>query len=280
MLPGDLVTDLDLLALDTQCATDFGGSSLQTKRRVAVEHWLRPQLEQAGYQPWHLRTRRAFELAWGLCAGTYTDLVEAFDDIEGTSPVASLVVTPSSDCLYLGLREPFRGLHVGLEDAVNSTAGVASLTYWAGTWKAFGSLVDDTKVSGLSLAKAGRVDWTVPDDWYPRAVNDEVAYYVRVQVSSPCAPAALTHVSALVTSRLTYPVARYALSLLYAEGSGSSRGRWADKAETWAKLAQAELDRVLPLVRDEFDIDATDTVDRVEASSVVPVGDVFGWERG
>jgi hypothetical protein len=279
---GDLVTDLDLLALDVQAATDFGGSSLADKRTVAVHEWLRPQLEQAGYQPWRHRSRRVCDTAWAYRGGLYVDIGGELADHDGDAlPVNSLWPAPSADAVYLGLREPFRGLYVGQADAVNSTAGVASICYWNGTWRAFGSLVDGTKGDGvLSFAQAGRLTWSRPDDWFARALNGTFGYYVRVQVSSPCAPAAWTHVAALATSRLTYPVARYALSLLYAEGVGGSRGRWAEKSELFATQAQTDLDRVLPLLRDEFDVDESDTVDRVEASSVTPTASTYTWERG
>ena len=80
-------------------------------------------------------------------------------------------------------------------------------------------------------------------------------------------------------SRLTLPAAQYTLGLLYQESCGSNRGQWAEKAAAMFKAAEETLAVVLPLLADEFDVDADGAVSPTEVSSVNP-GSFATWERG
>ena len=287
LIAADLVTDLDVLALDVRALSDFGtgNATLSDKRRVAVTDWLAPRLEQAGYQAYRHLARRTPDAAWGYTASAYTDRAGVLGDatIDDVN-VNSLFITAGSDALYVGSRQPFRGLYVGMADAVNTTASVSSLSYWNGAWSAVTSVVDGTVLSaGKTLSGSGRITWSQPDDWFQRAVNNSPAYWARMQVSvRPSTGAAVGQVLPLARSRLTLPAALYTLHLLYAEGIAGTRGDWADKADRYEKKADTALTLALPLIGDEFDVDDTGAVDRVEVNSL-PVtrwSDVFAFERG
>lgn len=280
LIPAEVVTDLDLLTLDGAALTDFGNSPLAEKRRAAVYGWLRPRLEAAGYRPATHRTRRQPLAVLGIASSTVTPLTEATRTWAGAGVTAATVFA-SSGAVYVGLATPYRGLYLGLADAVNSTAGVVATAYWNGAWTTPNSVVDTTMdVAGKSLAQAGHVTWGLPDDWLERAIDGTFAFWTRLTCASLAAPAVVTQIAPLAVSRLTYPVARYALALLYEEGVGGNRGRWQEKATSWRDQASRELDAVLPMLADEFDVDASGAVAVSEAASVTPKGDLYTWERG
>jgi hypothetical protein len=284
MVPTDLVTDLDLLALDGQAASDFGGADLSVKRALAVQAWLTPRLEKAGYVPRLHLTRDEPAGAWGVTGGVWTDLRGPFSSrTDDVTALADVFVTPATDALYLGGPRPFKGVFWHVLDAGNSSPAVSSVAYWNGQWTAFGSLVDATVAASMALAVGGRMTWTTPDDWIARPLTGDTAhrFWIRVQLSAaPSSPSGVSQVLLLRRSRLTTPTARYALGTLYQEGVGGSRGRWQEKAEAFFKAADAELELVLPLCRDEFDIDESGSLGSTEASSVVPANYLYEWQRG
>jgi hypothetical protein len=284
LIPADLVTDEDLTALDGRVDDDFGATSdlLSEKRAIAVQDWLSPRLEAAGYQPWRHLTRRAPEVARQYTGAAYTDVADAvsnqtLDDLA----LETVFVAPATDCLYIGSREPFRGLWVEMVSTVNANTAVSSLTYWNGQrWQGLSRYSDGTVTTGKAFAGGGRLTFTRPDDWTRRAIDDEVAYYVRLQVNSPLSAATkVSQLLPIVRSRLTHPAALYALSLVYREGQVGSRGAWEEKAAAYADLADQALQVALPLCADEFDVDDDQAVSRAEASSVTGYGDFWTLER-
>jgi hypothetical protein len=280
-----VVTDQDLLAIDVQADSDFGASPLGRKRQVAVTQWLRPRLEQAGYIPRLHLTRREPSAAYSTTSGVTTDRAAATRDRATTGLQVNSILRTSSDAIYIGLTLPFKGCFVAMGDTGNTTAGVATWSYWNGTWTTLNSLVDGTRgaTNSLSFSQAGRVTWSPPDDWVTREVNSDGAflYYVKVSLNSPASNSVLvSQWLAIAESRLTLPCALHALGLLYAEGSGNSRGRWDEKATLYLERAQRELDLVMPSLRDEFDIDETGAVAETEASSVTIDDNLYTWERG
>lgn len=289
MIPADLITDLDLLALDVQAESEFGRSPLHEKRRIAVTQWLRPRLESQGLPPQLHMTRRAPEAAWSLTAGIVTDRRPTLGNrVDEDLDLNAVLVTPGSDALYVGMQAPFRGLFVVLTDTVNANACAASITYWNGHWAALSSLVDGTQaVAGKSFSGGGRITWGLPDDWIMRPIGtsdvSSHAYYVRIQVNSPLSGATLvSQLLPLAFSRLTNPAALHALGLLYRESMGSNRGSEAyqRKAEMFLEAADRELELVLPMVQDEFDIDRSGAVETTEAQSVMNIDQLTTWERG
>jgi hypothetical protein len=303
LIPADLVTDLDLLALDSSVATDFGATSLQLseKRRVAVTDWLRPRLEQAGLNPSRHQTRRQLEAAqwqdkWGTEA--WFDLKARFSSTTELD-ISSLIDLNFSDGLYLAGREPFRGLHFAMTDSVSYAIGGfamapitdAILEYWNGAWTpldaAANSFCDGTTLTGgyHALSRAGRMTWNPPDDWYPRTVNGQPGYWVRLSIdygaANSVAPGYVSQVTQLSRSRLTDPAANYALHLIYREGIANSRGDWKAKADLFLARADKSLELALNFVRDEFDVDEDQMVTPLEVNSVAPArDDLWSWERG
>lgn len=279
LIPSDLVTDLDLLALDSSVLEDFGKTSLKLaeKRNVAVIDWLRPRLEAAGLPAAKHLTKRKPVAAYGYTSGAYTDLVEALSDQTDTH--LSSVLAGVGDGVYIGMTEPYRGLFVGMTDTPNINQASASLTYWNGAWTTPSSVADGTVAGSLTLGRAGRMVWGLPDDWIPRAVNGSaLLYWMRLQVNSLHAATLIQQMLPMARSRLTNPTAQYALHLVYREGIGGDRGNWKEKAELFLAAAQQGLELVLPMVRDEFDITNDGVVDTLEVNSITQ--DPFTFERG
>lgn len=285
-VPADLLTDLDVLALDNRATSDYGiaNATLSEKRRVAVTDWLRPRIEQVGYRAHRHLARRAPDAGWQLTGGVYTDRIGEFgDDTTNDVDLHDVFVTPGTDALYIGSREPFRGVYVAMIDSLNTAASVASLTYWNGAWTAPSSVVDGTiQASGKSFSGSGRITWSLPDDWHTRQINNSPAYWVRLTVSArPTDETRVGQVLPLSRSRLTYPAALYALGLLYQEGIGNQRGDYAAKADRFFAEAERALAIALPLISDEFDVDASGALERLEVNSIArSTQNLFTWERG
>jgi hypothetical protein len=288
LIPGDLVTDLDLLAIDVEASQEFGGSSLAEKRRVAVTGWLRPRLEAAGLPPAKHLTRRNPDVAYGTTGGVVSDLTTALGTrADDDTALAGVLATPGSDYLVVGMHLPFRGLFVAMSDSVNANACAASITYWNGKWTALSSLVDGTAaVSGKSFSGGGRIAWSLPDDWIERPLRNAEGvsthvYAVRIQINSPVG-GHVAQVLPLAFSRLTNAAAMHAVGMLYRESIGSNRGSdaYEKKAGMFLEAADRELETVMPLIVDEFDIDRSGSVEATEAQSVVNIDHLTTWERG
>lgn len=279
--PADILTDLDLLALDRACLTDFGVTALADKRGVACD-WAAARVEQAGHVLWRHRTRKAPDAVFGYNGATFTDYTAAASDTTaGDVPLSSILVAPTTNAVYVGYQSPFLGVHLGLTDNVNAAAVVTTAAVWSGVWRAVNSLADGTiAVAGKSLSGGGTMRWQRPDTWVRRSLNSSILHWAKLTIStSLTAATACSQMAPIVPSRLSLPCAYYALGTLYAESYGAQRGAWGDKADRFLASAQSALDVALPLIANEFDVDATDTVDHTEVSSVV-AGNYATWERG
>lgn len=287
----DILSDLDVLGLDVQIEDDFGtdwAANLAEKRRIAVEDLVAPKLLEAGYSPQLHLARKAPDVAWAFTGGVYTSQTEALsdktaDDVE----IAAIFATPANDALFVGMREPYRGLYVGMLDTVNAVVGVSSITYWnGGKWAGVNSLVDGTQVTSnsISFSGGGRVRWQLPEAWARRPLGDNVdwRYYVRIQLSAtPTNPTKVGQLLPIQRSRLTLPAAYLALGLMYEEAAGGNRGEWTEKGERFYKRGEVLLDRAVPHLRDEFDVDESQAVQRTEVNSITPdAGLAFEWLRG
>ena len=285
MITEDLCTEIDLLACDAGAASDFGESPLIEKIRLAVRDWLEPRLLQHGLGPERHRTRRQPTACWTYTGGAWTDATkDAGGDGDGILP-ATVFATPGTDAIYVGLDRPFRGVFAGLVDSVNTLGIAASLTYWNGEWSTLGSsLVNGTAVNGsasVPFARGGRITWPEPDDWLRRSVHESDAlFWVRLQVNSTPSACHLEQLLPITRSRLTYPVALHALSLLYREGVGGSRGDWAAKATAFSNAAGQAFDLVIGLAGDEFDVDDDGAVAATEVNSVASTVERWTFERG
>jgi hypothetical protein len=286
LVPIDLVTDADVLALDIRADDDFGATSadLSEKRRVAVMDWLSPRLEAAGYDPAQHLTRKAPSWAYAHTGSAWDDVTDALSDATADDlDLSDVWVAPAADALYIGLPVAFRGLYVSMADSVNANSAVNSLTYWNGSkWQGVTSLADGTVVAtGKAFSGGGRLTWEPPEDWAIRAVNEQAGCWVRLQVSSSLtAGTAVGQMLPIVRSRLTNAVAHYTLGLIYREGMAGTRGNWDEKAKAFTDIAEKELALVLPLIADEFDVDEDQAVSAAEVDSVTEHNKVFTWERG
>lgn len=280
--PADLLTDLDLLALDRACLTDFGTTSLADKRRVAAD-WVAQRVEQAGYTLHQHQIRKAPAAVFGYNGATYTDYTDAaLDTTDADIPLSSICAVPSSAAVFVGYHAPFKGVYAGLADNVNANTATLAASVWAGAWTAVTSLQDGTlAVASKSLSGGGLVAWQQPDQWGRRTVNNSLLYWARLTVSSSLTAGTATgQLTPIVPSRLTLPASQYALALLYQESYGSNRGQWAEKAERMFKAAEDSLAVAIPLIADEFDVDDDGAVSGAEASSVTAAGNYAIWERG
>lgn len=295
LITADLLTDLDLLALDSTILDAHGPtqesvtSNLAEKRRVAVEDWLFSGLKKAGYSPARHSVRYAPHKAFAYTAGVYTDITTAISDKSADDlNLASALASPSADAIFIGHNDPPAGLWTTVLDYPNTNSlAVASLSYWnGGRWQGFSSLADGTRANSLvSFSGGGRFSWRTPTDWQPRPLNSEAdwRFWLRLTVaSSLVSSATVTQLLPIQRSRLTTPAAYYTLHLLYQEGWGVQRGEWKEKAELFGKRAQEALDGAVRDL-DEFLADETDgsmAQAVVPSAPVHPVRDLTSWERG
>ena len=282
MILDDIVTPLDALQNDVRADEDFGDAltGLPDKLRLALEEFLEPRLLKHGYKPHTHRTRRPPTKAFSFTGGVWADQTANAADGADTLDLNAVLVAAGTDALYVGLDRPYRGLFLGMTDTVNGTGVAASLTYWNGQWATLGSsLTNATDVDGTPFARAGRLLWPTPGDWLPRAVNaSNPLYWVRLQVNSRPSACLIHQLLPITRSRLTQPVALHALALLYREGVGSNRGNWQEKADAFAKAASEQLQLVLDLVADEFDVDEDGATETTEVNSIAR--EPWTWERG
>lgn len=268
LIPADLVTDADLRQLMPEMEAEFGTtdalSFLLDARQTAVVDWLAPRLEAAGYQPALHRTWKAPLYAYGYTSSAYTDYTtEAGDEDADDLPLVAIFATPASDCLYVGLGQPFTGLHIRCDGTVNSTASVLTVKVWSGReWAGVPGLDDQTAVAaGKTLSGGGDVRWTLPDRWALLAIDGETAYWAQITLSvTPSAGTVATQVLPIVRSRLAYAALLYTKSLLHRQGSAGRRGAWLEQGQDEDAQAEKALGVVLPLITDEFDSNADGAV--------------------
>lgn len=280
--PSDLLTDLDLLALDRLCLTDFGVSALADKRAVATD-WIAQRVEQAGYKLWQHTTRKTPDAVFGYDGAIYTDYTTAASDAtDGDVPLSSILTAPTK-ALYVGSRDPFKGLYAGVTDNVNAVTAALGAEVWNGRWLTVTSLADGTiATASKSFSGGGLVTWQRPDAWTRRLVNNSLLHWARLTISSSLtAGTKASQLTAIVPSRLTLPASYYTLGLLYQESFGANRGQWQEKADRFMAAAKELADTTLPLIADEFDVDDSDAVDRTEVGSVTATtAGLSTWERG
>ena len=290
----DILTELDVLAVDSTAVTGFAASSaegsanLSAKRRIVVDEWLRFALEQNNYQPERHLLRGAPELVYGFTGGAYTDLTDkvgasTLDAVD----LASVIVTPASDALFVRAQQPFRALWLSLFDHVNvGTTCVCTPQYWnGGAWAGFSSVVDATAInSGVSLSGGGRIGWSLPTNWSRRPLGSHPDWGFWLKLAWTAAPTASTDVTQVLPvrrSRLTPACVYRVLAMLYAESWGAQRGEWKDKATQYSDMADNAITDVIANIQDEFVVAGTDeAVTPAMMSSVATDPPLTTWERG
>jgi hypothetical protein len=281
--PNDLVTDADLRAYESQILQSFAVPDWTEKRSRALEDWLFPILAAQGFDPQRLRTRVTADAAYGYTGSAYTAVTAATqsatdDDLN----LAATFATPGTDALYIGCAAPYRGLSFRLLDAVSSVAGLVTVAYWGGAWKAV-SVQDRTQaVNGKSFSGGGSVTWTLPGDWMVRPVNGSASlYYAKVTVSAVPTGATCGQIGCVRASRLRGPATLRTLELIFREAPTSAEGPWQAKADFYGAEAQRAIERALPLIGGEFDTVPDDLLDQGEQQQTIEAAG-GGWrlERG
>lgn len=282
--PSDLVADVDLRDYEEAILSGFGQSTWQSKRTKALEDWLFPVLKSRGFDPYRLRTRAEPDQAFGYTASAYTDKTAASQDTtEDDLNLATIFATVSTDALYIGSKQPFKGLFVRMLEAVNTAAAVLSVAYWNGAWDNL-TLADGTiQTAGKTLSGSGSVTWLLPVDWMTRILNASSAlYWVKVTISATPSNAKAGQVSVIRGSSLRAPATFRTLQLIFQEAPTAGDGPWREKAEFYKDEADAALQRALQICGGEFDTDASDAISATEAAQTVEEagGGPFVLERG
>lgn len=289
----DILTDLDVIALDATVLSAFGPNtpamtaSLADKRSVVVNQWLRAELLKAGFAPDRHSIRIAPDSGLRYTAGSYVDITDAIgseslDDLDLTAALA----TPGTDYLYLRSPQPVRGLSVVMQESVNvNTLTYSSVSYWnGGKWTAFNSFVDGTRaVSSLTLSGGGLMQWALPTDWARRSFNDETEWGHWMRLTTSQALSATVKASQLLPMKpsvLTLPGALKTLSLVYGESWGAQQGEWREKAQEYRTMADKALASALTGVAEEFVTDGEEAVRADSDEDNRPDPGLFELNRG
>ena len=276
LLVDDICPRAACLALDQGGGVDFGGSgadslaSLDAKREIAVNDWLSSTLLANGHQPLQHRLRRAPDAVWRLTdAGAWTNHTEAAGDLGKPVDLAT-VLDATSTGLLVGMLEPFTALEIVVEKPTTATVTLVA-AYWTGQWTALpAGWADGTKTdSAHSFEHSGRVTWPRLAEWIDRRLGDSGDtrwfFVLRLSLSNThTSPIEIQSLFPIRPSRLTIPAAYYALALVYNEADTVSRGEWKEKAQAFFGRADDMLQRALPRIADEFDIDQSGAITRTE----------------
>lgn len=277
--PNDLVTDVDLQDYEAAILTQYGQTGWVPKRTKAIEDWLFPILKSRGFNPYRLRTRYEPDVVWGFTGSTYTNHTAASQDTtEDDLNLAALFATPGTDALYIGSRQPFRGVFYRILDSPSTATGAMTVSYWNGNWEAI-TITDGTiQVAGKTFSAGGSVTWVLPVDWAVRKVNSSVAlYWVKVVVSAVPTAAKTTQVGVIRSSVLRAPTIYRTLQLIFQEAPTSGDGPWREKAEFYKDEADQALQRALGLVGGEFDTDESDQVSETESEQTAEEAGGSSW---
>lgn len=278
--PNDLVTDADLQAYERRVLSQFNALEWQALRQKALEDWLFPLMEAAGFNPQRFRTRFVAKAVQSYTSSAYVDRTAASQTADGLN--LATILAASTDYLYIGHDAPFRGVSVRMLDAVNSATVTATWSAWADTWQTLG-VTDGTLVGVKPFAQGGAVTWAVPEGLVSRSVNS-VGPYFWARVSASAAPTGATAGPLLVIrrSRLCAAVTLRTLALIFREAPIAQDGPWTEKAIWYEQEAERAWLRVVGSIGGEFDTDASDAVSPTEATQTAESVSGGGWsfERG
>ncbi len=281
--PNDLVSDADLTAYDRLILTQHGASDWQGRRQKALEDWLFPQLEARGFMPQRLRTRFELDHVLGVTSSVSSDKTAAAKT-EGGLNLATILAA-SSDALYIGSDEPFRGLSVRMQDAVNAVAASLSVSAWVDAWTPVAALNNGTVTGTKPFTKGGAITWALPEGWVERSIQGAgPLFWVKLALSAAMtAGTVIGPVSAIRRSRLCAPAALRTLALIYREAPTSQDGQWEQKAVWAQEEADKAFARVIDAIGGEFDTDVDDVIDGAESGQTaaqVTGRPAFDFSRG
>jgi hypothetical protein len=282
--PNDLVTDTDLVAYENAILTQFNQTNWKTKRAKALNDWLAPILRTQGFPIERLRTRYEADAVYGLTSAVYTDLTSAVKDTTADDVnLATTFATVGTDALYIGSKQPFRGLSIRMLDAVSAVSAVTTVAVWADAWLSQ-TLTDGTiKSSGKAFSGGGAITWPVPETWVKRSINSSDAlYWVKVTITATPTSAKAGQIGVIRQSVLCAPATLRTLTLIFREAPTGGSGPWLDKAAYYEQEADAALTRALQVVGGEFDTDEppSDQVSEEESEQTsAQVGGGWRMER-
>ena len=267
--PNDLVSDADLKAYESDILTNFGQDTWFDKRKKAMDDWLFHILAARGFDPYTFRTRYDPTVAFGFTGAAYTDITAAtqdttVDDID----LAAILATPATDAIYLGSVAPFKGVYLRLADSPSATTSTMTVSYWNGTWTDV-SIEDRTiATTGVTLSQGGSVTWSLPPDWVRRVLNASARlYWARIQVSATPAGTTAGQMATIRASLLRGAATFRTLFLIFSEAPTGQEGPWEEKAARYETQADLAIQRALPLIGGEFDLDDTDQVSADETGN-------------
>lgn len=275
--PNDLVTDTDLEAYESNILTQFNKTDWLGRRAKAIEDWLKPLLEQRKFDPDRLRTRHTPVSAFGYTSSTYSDKTTAAATEDGLN--LATILASSSDALYLGFAQPFRGVLISMLDAVNTTVDLTfTVKAWTGAWTTVDDLSDGTRIGTKSAAQGGSLTWTLPEGVIRRAVNaSDPLYWVRLSASSAPTGATAGPLAVIRRSRLAAPVTLRTLALIYREAPVGQDGPWREKADWYEAEADKAFLRVAEALGPEFDTDDSDAIGPTEETQTAATVTGGGW---
>lgn len=269
-----LVTDADLGQLEPEAvASDlpWGRQTWSEARAEAkrdLQIWLESDYPDIVSVTDKIRDRWAPDYVWGYTGAAFTDYTTAANDTnEEDITLATVFGTPASDVLYVGADYEFSGLFLSLLDSLNAQTATLTIKYWDGGAWTSASATDGTSASGKTLAKSGRVTWTLPSNWERRDVNDTGALWFWVQVIVSATLTAGTAANQVLTIRPPNGLKRVAAYLALARvlkglaPQAANASYWDDRAQYYWNQAEHLYARMREKGGIPIDLDASQSVE-------------------
>ena len=135
-----------------------------------------------------------------VAASNITDGSEALQDNDTATTLSlnSLDTAANGDFIYVGARQPFRGVRVIIGNSNSVGASTLTVKYWNGSAWANITATDGTTGGGDTFNTSGNVTWTVPTAWAvtslrvagdtllraPAVLDDPTIYWTRWETSA------------------------------------------------------------------------------------------------
>lgn len=215
-----LVSDAEIGQLEPEAvaaAAPWGAtawSSARTEAKRDLKIWLEMDFPTIPGVADRVLDRWPPDYVFAYTGGAYTDrTTEMTDDEEEDLDLAAVFATFADDRLYVGAAFEFEGLLMKLLDSVNAAAATLTVKYWGGNqWQSI-TPTDNTAAAGATLAKSGRITWTIPTDWERRTLNGTGDEYYWVELSVSAALTAGTSASQILPIRAPDALKRIAAYL-------------------------------------------------------------------
>lgn len=203
-----LVSDADLGALEpeaTAAAAPWGATTWANQRAEAkrdVKIWIERDYVRIPGVIDKVRDTYAPDVVLGYTASAFTDLTDqASNDTDEDIDLAAVFTTFGTDRLYVAYAGEMDALYVKLLDSINAVAATLTVKYWGGSQWTSISATDGTAATGKTLAKSGRMTWTLPSDWTRRTMNGDANAYYWLELSVSAALTAGTSASQILPVR-------------------------------------------------------------------------------